>query len=447
MSQEHSPQHPEHDVQPSGEQLSAPDAAAVDALVDAGFEVSRVSQAHRERAARVLRLMDGLDSASAGGEAGAEAQLRAVMARIAQGAGNAGTVHSGAIDHGERTSQRGWIEDQSGLSKEDIEALEALLHEGLDPSRVSHGLRARAEHQAAILSLLGTQPGTDAATAGADREAMIQRTLGAVQAGAAEQRGRMTLQPQALRRGRSIRWADFASVAAILLVGAMVLVPMVSSFRESGRRTACNSNFAAAGIGFASYSNDYKDSMPMASASLAGTPWWFVGKPEQSNSANLYTLAAAKYLPSLEPLTCPGCTCAPRGGCQEGSRDWRSMDEVSYSFQNLFSTTRPRWNGVGPMVVLADRSPITLGSVKNEPQNPFANSPNHGGTGQNVLLSDGSAKWMRDPVSVSGGDIIWLPREIEMQILADEWAKLTGRPVLLIGKEEPGAAGNVFLGP
>ncbi|MGD9688114.1 MAG: hypothetical protein AB7K52_05960 [Phycisphaerales bacterium] len=416
-----------------GHSLSPADAAAFDELIRCEFDLHAVAEPHRTRASEVLRLLGGLNEGPVPGSV--DAQVLAIAARVAA------VPASDARDDDAPVS--GWVQDHSGLSEPDTEALEALVAHRFDPSQVTSGMRERATGQARLLSLLSTPAA--AVPDGNDREALIRRTLGLIEAEVDGQSVRMRVEPEPLA-DRRWRLADFASIAAVLVLGSIILTPLISTARQNQMKAACSSNYSAAGFAFASYAGDFRDSMPLASASTAGTPWWNVGKPEQSNSANLYTLASSGYVSTLDPLTCPSCDAAPRGECFPGARDWTCIDEVSYSFQNLFSTTRPRWQGPERMVVLADRSPITRGSIKNQAQNPFMNSPNHRGSGQNVLFNDGSAKWITDPVSTSG-DNIWLPRDIEVHILAQEWANRTGRPVILIGREEPGAPGNVFLGP
>jgi hypothetical protein len=426
--------------------LSAADAEALDALVNAGLDLAAVPQPLRLRAEAILRVFEVLNLPlpdSIGSVAAVDGLIGSLRARLAH-------IETEQPTAPERTG--GWVKDESGLGEDDIETLEALVNSGYDPKRVPGSLRARAERQAALLSLLTTPVADEAvATAPQRRDTLVMRTLEATQTDVDRQSARMVIEPAA-RVGRGLRIRDLASIAAVLIIGAAVVMPLLGSMRDGRARTMCASNFAAAGLGFGAYAGDYKDSMPLASASLVGNRWWEVGKNrEESNSANLYTLARTSYVTTLEPLACPACDAAPRGKCAASSFDWSCLDEVSYSFQNLFSRSRPNWSmGSGPatqrMVILADRSPITLSSVRNQPQNPFANSPNHKGKGQTVLFNDGSSEWMTDPVQ-TGGDNIWLPREIELGIQAAEWSARIGKPVLLIGREEPGAPGNVFLGP
>jgi hypothetical protein len=411
--------------------LSPADSAAVDALVQAELHVERVAPEHRDRAARVLALLQGLDVPVEH----PERLVRATLDRLAAMAALPGEA-------GVPVQREGWVTDDSGLSPDDQDALEALIGAGYDPSRVSSSLRRRAGEQHAILGLLATplSEEQDRAAWDARRESLIGRTLAGVQSSIDAQEDRLEMQPT--RRWSGLRLGDLVAAAAVLLIGGSLVLPVLSGMREQVRQTACLSNFQAAGLGFGLYAGDYRGGLPMASASPAGSPWWFVGQgPERSNSANLFTLARSNYA-VLDSLRCGACCESPVGKPAPNATDWCCQAEVSLSFQNMFSRFRPGWSEGPRMVVLADRSPVVLSSMQQRPQDPCANSPNHGGRGQNVLFNDGAAEWTDHPI-MPGGDNLWLPQAFEVAI---DLVKRTGRPVILRGVEES-SPGNTFLGP
>jgi hypothetical protein len=252
--------------------------------------------------------------------------------------------------------------------------------------------------------------------------------------------------------GRRLRTADLMTAAALLLIGTAAVGPMVGAMREQSRRVACQGNLQAAGLGFGAYANEFKDAMPMASASIAGSPWWFVGKPEQSNSANLFTLARTGYS-KLDQLACPGNSAACRSDLGPAARDWRNLDEVSYSYQNLFGRPQSRLRGdmpaaggpvaSGHMLVVVDGSPVVRRAVRGQWINPLANSMNHQGKGQNALFSDGAVVWMTSPV-LDNGDNIWLPRLLE-EALAKRGQPTQAEPIN--GTEMPATPDDRFVGP
>lgn len=429
---------PRQSSQPEGfdpTPLSPADSAALDALVAAQFDPLAVAPDFRERAARLASILDLLDPIAPSASQ-RDALIAAVVARVAEARQPA--LESARSDR--------WVTESDALASDDRDALDALVAKGFDPARVPVVLRARAERHAAILSLLDQAPIEQG-----ERESLIARTLGHVQAGIESERGRMNYSAAAERRaGFSFRWADLITVASVVLIAGSVLTPIVESLRSGQRRVACTSNLMSAGAGFAAYANDYRDRLPMASASLAGNPWWLVGVPERSNSSNLFTLPRAGYIP-LAQLSCAGNVFACDGEMPfEGgqpARDWAGLGQVSYSMQNLFARERRNWVGAPGTTrrieMLVDRSPVVLRAIRREVIFPMENSPNHGGSGQAVMFNDGAAEWMTSPVSVRG-DNIWLPRSIE-QMLVRVAEPNRARP--LEGTEEPASLEDSFMVP
>jgi hypothetical protein len=192
------------------------------------------------------------------------------------------------------------------------------------------------------------------------------------------------------------------------------------------------------------YANDFRDELPVATASLGGSArWWDVRRDAPvSNAANLYTLPRAGYA-RLSDLACAGNPAACRNGrCEPGAMDWSCLDEVSYSYQIMFGDHRPRWNAAGRHVVLTDRSPVVRRAVRGEAINPDENSSNHGGAGQNLLFSDGSAQWTSSPV-LPDGDNIWLPKPRVVEVTFVR----TPETVRIEGRELPRDENDAFVGP
>lgn len=380
-----------------------------------------------------------------------------------------------------------------GLSAADVMALDALVEAGWDASRISDAaLAARARHVAHLLGIVdapaaianralvdvtflratrlpagGAVPADEQGSLAAlltggpafdagGREDLIARTLAGVERAIDAERDSYRLSTyRESRAGRvaSMSIRDIVSVAAVLLIAASVVWPVLSYVRDEGRRTACNSNLGIASTALATYAQDYQYSPPMVAGFSGGTPWWNVGQtPGQSNSANLYTLSREGYVP-LAALACPGNSHAQTVGTPE-QRDWRSLEEISYSYQIMPATMRVTW-GSQDTVVMTDRSPVILRAIRGEPIDPWANSPNHGGRGQHVVMADGSVGWLTQPEIGLGdkrwasggsahGDNIWLPRPIERAI-----DQVTGRRRVdpIKGTEVPESADDAFVGP
>ncbi len=392
------------------------------------------------------------------------------------------------------------IQPACPLGFDDVVALDALVNAGYDLSRISDPqVAARAGHIAGLLGIVdapvqitnralvdvtflramrtpagSAKPVEEHAglasllTGGpafepAARERLIGKTLAGIDAALDEQSDRMRLDSRrAAGRVASISIRDIVSVAAVLMIAASVVWPVLSHMREESRRMACNSNLGAASSALASYAQDYQYSTPMVAGFSGGTPWWNVGSEEtQSNSANLYTLSREGYV-SLAALACPGNAHAQTVSAPD-QRDWRSIQEISYSYQ-IQPAEQPAngaavW-GSGASVVMTDRSPVILRAIRGEPIDPWANSPNHDGRGQHVVLADGSVGWLTTPEigpstlgsgasrwSAAGsahGDNIWLPRGLERAI---DQAIGRRRIDAIKGTELPESADDAFVGP
>lgn len=419
--------------------LSTADQQALDALVDSGMRVD--AAASGESGARQRRVLEVLDLLSVSGLSGRESAqdqreslVALTLARVAQ----------------QRRAEQAEADIAITLSPDDRDALEQLVAAEFDPQRVSTAMRPRATQAASLLAKLEPPAGVlNSDAAAPDR--LVQMTLDRVAKADREQRSRMTLTgapgSEMEGTGRRFRMTDLVSVAALLLIATAVIGPMVSSVRGIGQRVACQSNMGSLASAFGLYAGDSRDSLPMASASLAGTPWWNVGKVQESNSANLFTLSRTGYT-CLNTLACPtnarGVNCKSR----PSDMDWSCLEEVSFSFQNLFARERPSWgtaervpsNGYGRVVVLVDRSPVVPLAVRGFRINPLDNSPSHKRMGQNVLFNDGSSAWLRSPV-LESGDNIWLPRVIETMM------ERAGEADPLKGTESPESRDDSFVGP
>ncbi|MBX3377492.1 MAG: hypothetical protein KF678_10875 [Phycisphaeraceae bacterium] len=405
--------HDEHqtDLEPS---LSPRDAAAIEALINAGFDASRIpASAERKRVGRISSLLNLLRS----GPGPDPALIDVTMARVNRAAGLPA--------------------DETPLCPDDQETLDALVMAAFDPSRLPSSLRARGVKQEAVLSLL------TAATAPASGS-LADRTLARVQAHIDAEQGAYSLAGVRRARGAGVRLRDLLSVAAVILIGSAVLLPVMSSMREQSRRALCRTNLGSTALAMSNYASANRDSLPVATASLVpGGTWWQVGKePQQSNSANLFTLTRAGYVP-IAALACPGNPAAPTANVSPGAFDWRRIEEVSYSYQIMFGAQRPVWRRGPEAVVLADRSPVVLRAFHGEPVDPFTNAPNHACQGQHTLRNDGSVGWLASPV-LPNGDNIWLPRGIEVQI--QKFMEKRGLAPLN-GNEVPASADDTFLGP
>ena len=393
--------------------LSLQDAAAMDALVLADLDANRVPAEHRERALRILSLLSQLST----GTPADPLLTELTLARLTR-------AHEAALTSGPR------------LSAMDQEAVDALVLGRFDVAHTPRELHSRTRKVHAIGELL--QAGEDRAPVD-----LVARTMAKLENQARHDR---SLQPLTLSSGRS-RWkiGDIIGVAAAVVVCSAVAWPILSASRMTGMKSACQSNMQTVAMAMDSYARSFRDSMPVATASLGGQ-WWDVGSPNAtSNSANLFTLAKSGFA-KVHDMACPGNPTAAHSEAEAGHSDWNSLDQVSYSYQIMFGPHRPQRNQPSDFVIMADRSPVVRHAVKREVIFPEESSSNHKGYGQDALFMDGHVGWMTSPVLPSG-DNIWLPRPIEDVIRKVRAGELReGQTGFLRGTETP-QENDVFLGP
>ncbi len=415
------------------ESLHPQDDAALQALVNAHFRIDEVDATHRPIAQGITNLLSLLDRGHSTNIRNDSTLTDLTMARIAQARRHSPTTPA-----------------ELSLTGDDDDALEALVASGFDIDHVPGSLRYRAKRVANLLGLLDIPVAGSLDTVGATNS-LVSRTLSRVQRAVDEHEDRLTLSVIGsdtlegdARRGWALRPADLMSAAALLFIGVMLVAPMATGVRAYNRDQACASNMHAAGVAFGAYAGDFQSRLPIASIAKAGTPWWNVGRVEQSNSANLFTLARANYTSNLECLSCAG---NPEAPAKAGSDwvDWRTLGEVSYSYQCQFADRRANWGSGSRVVVLADASPVVRRAIRREVILPFENSLNHDGRGQNVLFNDGSSTWLSTPNLPQGrGDNIWLPRNIEAEIARMQRTAMTDP---IEGTEEPEREDDSFVGP
>lgn len=399
--------------------LNAGSARAMDALVEAGFDPEQVAPELRGQAERIAAILQRLDVAPVSID---PALTDVIMARIARSADEQFAEHA-------------------ELTPADDAALESLVMHGFEPGRVPGALRERAARHRALADLVcagAVGGGVDAVVEALD-ESLVERTLAAVQREIDAEEGRLDIETRRISFA-TLRLADIMSVAAMLLIGAAVVWPLVTALRESQQRALCFGRVGSMAAAFGSYAMDAADSLPVAAGSVDQGIWWDVGHEGRSNSANLFLLAPTGHV-TLEDMACPGNPEARTAGARPGERDWAEFDEVSFSYQHVDTISGQSWKAPARSVVLADRSPITVLNRRGQVAPAEANSLNHGQSGQRALMSDGSADWLTSPV-LPDGDNIWLPELVERVI-----DNLRSGESLLHGLEKPGSASDAMLVP
>lgn len=399
----------EHPVAPH---LSPADAAALDRLIESGADHPDPDDPRQHRIADLLALL--------GTPVAAESD-RTTRVNLTQVRARRAAFAAAQADHPAESPR---------LSPADADALDRWM-DG------SHPADARIHRHEALARLVTTGPGAGDPA----RDDLIERTMAAVRAAEAAEARSLKLETAAEQPGSRFRLSDLVSLAAMLLIVASVALPAMQGVARHREQAACLTNMQTAARAFGSYAGANADMLPMATAGFGGS-WMDVGTPNRSNSANLYTLPREGYA-RLDDFACPTNAHAPRGTPEPGSMDWRSMDEISYSYRIMgggglrMTVAVP---SAAQVVMIADRSPVTLRASRGEVVYPEANSPNHAGRGQHLLRMDGSSTWEKTPVV--DGDNIWLPRQAEEVI-----RHVRARMGLIRGDEMPASPTDAFVGP
>lgn len=292
--------------------------------------------------------------------------------------------------------------DIAQLSREDQQTLDALMAGSMDATALAPGHARRAAAMTELLSLLDHLP--DEPTG----DLLTERTLAAVQR--ARQKERFSQQIDTLSRGRGggigFSLPDVAAVAAIFVVALSLMWPMLESVRATSRQIACQANLGLAGRGLSSYAADFGGAMP-ATFFRPGDPWDRINTFDdqgnaQSNSAHLMVALRTGYVP-LKALCCPDNGKAPES-LPEEARDFPTCHSVSYSYQNQYTTQRPKLTGGVVLAILADKNPFFESARYRWQLDAGTNSFNHTSRGQNVLISDGHVIWITSPM-IDGDNI------------------------------------------
>lgn len=230
------------------------------------------------------------------------------------------------------------------------------------------------------------------------------------------------LRGDAPTRGLGFQWRELATTAAVILIGLSLAIPVLDRGRADARRIACNSNLAAAGLGFGLYAQDNAGVMPRREV-RQGDAWFHVGEqvrpgqPVRSNPAHLYVLIHTRYVrPNV--LNCPdNPNAATVTLAHVGQRqDWHSAAAVSYSYQNQFTPEPIRLDRAASLAVLADKNPLFAIKVHgldfDSASPPTTSSRFHARLGgQNVLAAAGHVTFTTSPIVTQPGalsDNIWL---------------------------------------
>ncbi len=294
------------------------------------------------------------------------------------------------------------------LNADDERLLDALVESGFDPE-VLESLSAEDRRRVgAILNLfelIEDYPVEDV------DDSLVDATLARIdqyETRASALASQETTLQSASRR--AFRLPDLVSVAAVLLIGASIFWPMLSTMKQRRIDDSCANNLRQMGYAFGRYANDYNGSIPVAIARAGLFSEW---TKSFTNAVNLRPLVISGYC-EQNHLVCAG---------HEGQTG------ASYGYQWQIPESELTWGVNRITVILGDRNPLIDAIFQAKAQTPsLSNSLNHGGRGQNVLRTDGVVMWLENPM-VESVDNIWLPKGSSS--LHDGELQTDGRDVFL----------------
>ncbi len=242
-------------------------------------------------------------------------------------------------------------------------------------------------------------------------------------------------------------WSEVVAAAAAVVLFVGVLFPSISFTRQRYAQTQCSTQLGNIYEGFRNYVSDHDGLLP-AVAMAPGSPWWKVGHQGQENFSNtrrLWLLVKNGYV-QPDWFLCSGRR-EPYKVNYERFKI-QNLDDFPSRIYNHYSVRIPcptaddrDLNQKG--VLMADRNPLSeelpsdlSGSCKLplEERLVRANSANHRGRGQNVLLNDGSVEFEKERhASISNDDIF---------ILQDMRCGME-----VTGCELPSSSADFFLAP
>jgi len=198
--------------------------------------------------------------------------------------------------------------------------------------------------------------------------------------------------PMAIRR--------LGAVAAVGTLAVSVLLPMLSKAQRDAEIVTCRNNLAQTGEGLTSYASDNDDQLPRQQEPVFDRLRSFSEVPGDlsdgdsavpSSSVYLFLLPNEGYLDKAH-LACPSVEDGDLGGI--------------YSTQNTLGRTIRLSATDGPL--MADTNPLyAFGEtilIRDDALSPWTASKNHGASGQNVMMADGSVRWLIRPAIQTAGD-------------------------------------------
>ncbi|MEM1355534.1 MAG: hypothetical protein AAGH88_11690 [Planctomycetota bacterium] len=285
------------------------------------------------------------------------------------------------------------------LSVEDAELLDSLvelgrLHRDQGPLPARSSERATALR--GLLALLDQVPGEASPS-----KTLAEQTLARVMDHESQQltlrQNNLPAMTEPTASSAALLVRRLGSVAAIALVSLSVLLPMLSKSHRDGQILACRDNLREAGHGLTAYSEANDGLLPQNAANTFSLLSRFAGDSTAQSPAdgavpasriNLFVLPKQGYL-TTAALACPAADPTAR---QAGSGYYNAQNVIAGGPIRLDELSAPLLADNNPHYALTGNGLTRVGDLPDDTA-----SPNHGGTGQNVLARDGSVRWIIKP--------------------------------------------------
>lgn len=292
------------------------------------------------------------------------------------------------------------------LSTEDGEALDAYLalrRQGLSDGPMPTGVRERVAKLQGVLNVL------DRANDEPIPERLADQTIQAIQRDRQQQQQRSALSamPIASDRQGSIGIRQIATTAALFVMALSILLPMLNNAQRNAEIAQCSENLAGLGADLQQIAFDYKGQTHRTDQPEAGVfnplakfaRTNLDGSAVPANQASFFVLMDERRVAS-QHLACP------TGSANDPAALYNGQNPAAGGPFRLFLKARPIFADTNPLYTVTAK-----GLVRDEAVPSLTRSVNHAGRGQNVLISDGSVRWMLRPAIAGDADTsdnIWL---------------------------------------
>lgn len=251
------------------------------------------------------------------------------------------------------------------LTPEDERILDSLVEVGFQVEAlegISKDQHKRAVALVKLMGLMDDYPVEDA------EDTLIHATMVGIDRLEDRRAARMTLDPaeqKAARAGRigSFRMPNLISVAAVILIGASIVWPILSNLYKENIRLKSDSNLQYVSRAVDSYAEDHNRSVPMARAGLDSMV------STVTDTLNLTPLIEQNY-------------------CRLNSPDGKALQAPpdQFSRHNL-------------VLFLDGRNPIVEALRTGRLDGPIRINLTQGGMHPEMLSADGAILWLRNPVA------------------------------------------------